>query len=70
MGSGAVAVMNWVPVVGGVVGGIWALVCTVVGLQRMHGTTMGRVIAALLVPGGVGVLFGIIAALGLAAGTQ
>jgi hypothetical protein len=49
-GTGAVAPMQLVPFVGGMVGGIWGLVVEIIGLRELHGTTSGKAAAAVLVP--------------------
>lgn len=54
--AGSVAVMTWVPVVGAVVGGIWSLVITIIGLKWVHDTTYGRVILAVFLPAIVAVV--------------
>lgn len=43
-------VLALVPFVGWVVGPIWALVLMVIGIQRTHDTTVGRSLAAVLIP--------------------
>jgi hypothetical protein len=48
--SQSVLVINWIPLLGPVVGGIWGLVLLVIGLKEMHRTTYARVLAAILVP--------------------
>jgi len=57
-------VLSVVPVCGAIVGGVWSLVLTVIGLREVHETTTGRAIAAVVLPvvvcvclaAGVGVL--------------
>lgn len=46
-GAGLFAV---VPVVGPLVGGVWTLVLTVIGLREAHETSTGKAVASLLVP--------------------
>lgn len=48
------------PIFGTIVGAVWSLVLTVIGLREAHETTTGKVIAALFVPG---IVFGILAVL-------
>ncbi len=48
--QGATAVWNILPVCGGFLNGIWALVSTIIGLREAHQTTTGRAVAAVLVP--------------------
>ena len=40
--------LGWVPFIGAFVGGIWALVLTIIGLRELHGITTGRAVAACL----------------------
>jgi hypothetical protein len=61
----SLAVINWIPIAGPIVGGIWGLGLSVIGLKRMHGTSTGRVIAALLLPWGFVIVSGLLAALAL-----
>jgi len=60
-----------VPIVGGLIAIIWSLVLQVVGIARIHGTTEGRAVVAVLIPfgllciccvGAAFILFGMIAA--------
>jgi hypothetical protein len=44
-------ILNWIPIAGPRVGGIWDLCLFVIGLKEMHQTTYGRVIASILIPG-------------------
>jgi hypothetical protein len=46
------AVFAVIPFVGLVVGGIWSIVVTIVGVREAHTTTTGRAAAAVLLPGG------------------
>jgi hypothetical protein len=39
-----------VPVCGAVVGGIWAIVLTCIGLSKTHEITIGRAVVAVLLP--------------------
>jgi hypothetical protein len=39
-----------IPIIGALVGGVWTLVLTVIGLREAHDTSTGRVIAAIGVP--------------------
>lgn len=48
--SQAAQVFGMVPFVGGVIGGLWALVVQLVGLREIHETSYVRVIFAFLVP--------------------
>ncbi|MFP4167312.1 MAG: YIP1 family protein [Desulfonatronovibrionaceae bacterium] len=43
-------ILGVIPFLGPMVGGIWALVVTIVGYKNMHATTYGRVILAFLLP--------------------
>jgi hypothetical protein len=42
-----------IPFLGGLIGAVWALVITIIGLAQAHGTSGGRAAAAVLVPLGV-----------------
>lgn len=48
--SGGPQLFGVVPFIGPAVGGIWALVITVIGLREAHETTTGRALAGLLIP--------------------
>lgn len=48
--SHAAQAWSIVPFIGGWIGGIWQLVVQVIGLQKIHQTTYGKVIAAFLIP--------------------
>ncbi len=48
--SGGPQLFSIVPFVGPVVGGIWSLVITIIGLREAHESTTGRAIAALAIP--------------------
>ena len=48
--QGAAYVFQVVPVCGALVGGIWALVCTCIGLSKAHDITIGRAVMAVLLP--------------------
>ncbi len=40
--------LGWIPYVGGLVGGIWALVLHIIGLRQLHDITTGRAVGAYL----------------------
>jgi len=42
--------LGWVPFIGGVAGGIWAVVVAAIGLRELHGITTGRAVAAAGLP--------------------
>jgi len=44
-------IFSLIPCVGGILSGIWALVCTIIGLSRVHRTEGWRATVALLLPG-------------------
>jgi hypothetical protein len=48
--SGSITLLNVVPLCGGMVGGIWALVVEVIGLSRAHQITTGKALVAVLIP--------------------
>jgi hypothetical protein len=39
---------GWIPFVGGIVGSIWAIVLTIIGIRELHGITTGRAVGAYL----------------------
>lgn len=43
-------VLAIIPLVGPMMGGIWAMVCTIIGLSCVHETSLGRVLLALFLP--------------------
>ena len=47
---GSTSLFNVLPVCGGVIGSVWNIVVTIIGLARAHETTTGRAAAAVLVP--------------------
>jgi len=47
---GSTALLGIVPVCGGLIGGIWALVAEILGLTAAHRTTTGRAVVAVLLP--------------------
>jgi hypothetical protein len=51
-----------VPVVGTVVGFVWMVIVAVIGLKEGHRTSMGRVLAAVLIPVVIALIFVAIAA--------
>lgn len=48
--NGSTALWNLVPVCGGLIGGIWTIVITVIGISRAHEISTGKALAAVLVP--------------------
>jgi hypothetical protein len=46
-------VVGWVPLIGGLAGGIWALVVAIIGLRELHGMTTGKAVAAYLLPAAI-----------------
>jgi hypothetical protein len=48
--NGSVALFQLVPFCGGIVAGIWGLVCNIIGLKEAHETTAGKAILAILLP--------------------
>jgi hypothetical protein len=62
------SIANVIPVVGGLIGGIWTLYLVVVGAQQLHKTTSGKALFGVLLPTllccvcvAVGVAFGVAA---------
>jgi hypothetical protein len=47
---GSAAVLNLVPLCGGVIGGVWALVMVIIGIARAHEIPTGKAAAAVLIP--------------------
>ena len=45
--------MGWLPFVGPLLAGLWALSLGTVGLRELHMTTTGRALAVVLVPTGI-----------------
>jgi hypothetical protein len=39
-----------VPVCGGLISGIWCLVCEIIGLTKAHNTSTGQAVLAVLLP--------------------
>jgi hypothetical protein len=48
--SGATALFQILPICGGFIGGIWAIVAQVIGAREMHETTTGKAVLAVLLP--------------------
>jgi hypothetical protein len=48
--NGSVALFQIVPFCGGIVGGIWGLICNIIGLKEAHETTTGKAVLAILLP--------------------
>src|ERR1041384_8348277 len=64
--QGSTQLLLIVPICGGLIAGVWALVVEIIGLAKAHETDIGRAALAILIPvivccGGLGVLmiFGI-----------
>jgi len=49
-GSGVGQLAQIVPFIGGMVSMVWTVVLLVVGAQRLHGTSQGKAVAAVLLP--------------------
>jgi len=47
---GSVALIQIVPICGGLIAGVWALVCEIIGLREAHETTTGKAVLAVLLP--------------------
>mgnify|MGYP006292836843 CR=1 FL=1 len=43
-------VLAVIPLVGPMLGGVWAMVCTIIGLSCVHRTSLGRVLLAMFLP--------------------
>ena len=48
--NGSVAPFQIIPFCGGIVTGIWGLVCNIIGLKEAHETTTGKAVLAILLP--------------------
>jgi len=44
------ALLNLVPIVGGLVGGVWSLVLVIIGLREVHQISTGRAVAVVFAP--------------------
>jgi hypothetical protein len=47
---GSTGLLQMVPICGGVIAGVWALVCNCIGLARAHETDTGRAVLAVFLP--------------------
>ena len=45
-GSTPFLLLGWIPVIGLVIGGIWAIILTIIGLRELHEITTGKAILA------------------------
>jgi hypothetical protein len=52
-GATPLYMVGWVPFIGGVIGSIWAIVLTIIGLRELHGMTTGRAVGAALLAIGI-----------------
>jgi hypothetical protein len=48
--QGSTGPLQIIPICGGVISGVWALVCTCIGLARAHETDTGRAVLAVFLP--------------------
>ncbi|HEU0276192.1 MAG TPA: YIP1 family protein [Candidatus Udaeobacter sp.] len=48
--QGSAGPLQMIPVCGGVISGVWALVCNCIGLARAHDTDTGRAVLAVFLP--------------------
>jgi len=48
--QGSTGPLQMIPVCGGMIAGVWALVCFCIGLARAHNTDTGRAVLAVLLP--------------------
>jgi hypothetical protein len=48
--QGSTGSLQIIPICGGLVGGVWALVCNCIGLARAHETDTGRAVLAVFLP--------------------
>lgn len=49
----ATSLVNWVPIIGGLVALVWGLILSVLGIREMHSTTTGRAALVILVPAAI-----------------
>jgi hypothetical protein len=49
-GHGSTALLNVIPVCGGVIGAVWAIVITIIGLSQSHEISTGKAATAVLLP--------------------
>ncbi len=47
---GSTGPIQMIPICGGVIAGVWALICNCIGLARAHKTDTGRAVVAVLLP--------------------
>jgi hypothetical protein len=45
-GSTPLLLIGWIPVIGSVIGGIWTIILTIIGLREMHEITTGKAVLA------------------------
>ena len=45
-GSTPLLLLGWIPVIGTIIGGIWSIILTIIGLRELHGITTGKAILA------------------------
>ena len=64
---GSTGPLQMIPVCGGIIASVWALVINCIGLARAHETTTGRAVLAILLPVIVCCGFGILAAVSIPA---
>jgi hypothetical protein len=48
--QGSTGPLQMIPVCGGLISGVWALVCSCIGLARAHDTDTGRAVLAVFLP--------------------
>lgn len=69
---GSTGILQIIPICGGIIAGVWAIVLQCIGLARAHETDTGRAVLAVFLPlvvccgGGLllGIMFGVLGALG------
>ena len=47
---GATALLGLIPICGGLIGAVWAVVATIIGLSKVHDTSIGTAAVAVLIP--------------------
>ena len=46
-------ILGWIPVIGMIIGGIWAIILTIIGLRELHQITTGKAVLAYVLALGV-----------------
>lgn len=49
--------ISWIPIIGGIVALVWAIVLSIFGVREVHSTTTGRAALVVLIPAAIALLF-------------